>query len=454
MTVDNGDAAIARARQERPDLILADVVMPGKSGYEVCEAIKADPSLRHIPVLLLTGTFEAFDEARAARVGAAGHVAKPFESQTLVEQVKRLLAQSEQQRAAAPRPAPAPAAPAQARPPAAAPRTPLPPPTIPRSRSRRPTTASSSSTRSSPSRPRRPPPPPPRPTTPSRWTRTIPRSRSATPSSRIWRWSRSRPRGRAHPRPPPESAPSRSFPTRRRPPTRPVAIGRFEEIAVGGDEGDAEFAPLEAPSTAGDDAFEFEFDSPSSLSSRETSLRVDEGGDLAQATVLDPKGASGYDVSSSDLRESLSAPASRRAARRTRPAAPARPPAARREAPAASFEPIVSPEDSFSGMPEEMADEAEFAPLAGDDELDESSLEVLEPPRPAPAARRAPAEPGCRRPLRARRGRSGAAGSARPRSCARSSTTRSRRSPGSRSAASPSRSCARRWSAWRQSPGR
>ena len=46
--------------------------MPGKSGYEVCEAIKADPEPAHIPVLLLTGTFEAFDEARAARVGADG----------------------------------------------------------------------------------------------------------------------------------------------------------------------------------------------------------------------------------------------------------------------------------------------------------------------------------------------------------------------------------------------
>ena len=52
----------------RPDMILADVVMPGMSGYEVCEAIKADPNLRHVPVLLLTGTFEAFDAgARRAR---------------------------------------------------------------------------------------------------------------------------------------------------------------------------------------------------------------------------------------------------------------------------------------------------------------------------------------------------------------------------------------------------
>jgi CheY-like chemotaxis protein len=92
VTVDNGDDAIERAKETCPDLILADVVMPGKSGYEVCEAVKADPDLRHIPVLLLTGTFEAFDEEHAARVGAAGHVAKPFEAQTLVSRVKELLA--------------------------------------------------------------------------------------------------------------------------------------------------------------------------------------------------------------------------------------------------------------------------------------------------------------------------------------------------------------------------
>ena len=77
VTVDNGDDAIERAREVRPDVILADVVMPGKTGYEVCEAIKADSALSHIPVLLLTGTFEAFDEERAQRVGAAGTSPSP-----------------------------------------------------------------------------------------------------------------------------------------------------------------------------------------------------------------------------------------------------------------------------------------------------------------------------------------------------------------------------------------
>lgn len=103
-TVDNGHAAVARAKEIVPDVVLADVVMPGMSGYEVCEAIKSDPALAHVPVILLTGTFEAFDAERAERAGAAGHVSKPFEAQTLVDRVKELLA-------AAPKPMAPPAAP-------------------------------------------------------------------------------------------------------------------------------------------------------------------------------------------------------------------------------------------------------------------------------------------------------------------------------------------------------
>lgn len=88
---DNGDAALEKARSDRPDLILADVFMPGKNGYELCAAVKADPSLAGVPVLLLTGTFEPFDEAKAQACGADGWIAKPFESQTLISRVKELL---------------------------------------------------------------------------------------------------------------------------------------------------------------------------------------------------------------------------------------------------------------------------------------------------------------------------------------------------------------------------
>jgi CheY-like chemotaxis protein len=95
VTVDNGDDAVTRAREERPDLVLADIAMPGRDGYAVCEAIKGDASLRHVPVLLLSGTFETFDEERARQAGADGHITKPFEAQALVDRVNDLLARAE-----------------------------------------------------------------------------------------------------------------------------------------------------------------------------------------------------------------------------------------------------------------------------------------------------------------------------------------------------------------------
>ncbi|WP_257455593.1 response regulator [Archangium lipolyticum] len=91
--VDNGLDAITRSRELRPDVVLADVMMPGKNGYEVCEAIKNDPATQGIPVLLLAGTFEAFDEARARASRADDHITKPFESQVLLDKVKALVGQ-------------------------------------------------------------------------------------------------------------------------------------------------------------------------------------------------------------------------------------------------------------------------------------------------------------------------------------------------------------------------
>ena len=92
VTVDNGDVALERAREIRPDLVLADVAMPGMSGYELCKAIKADSELAGTPVVLLTGTFETFDAQRAADVGSDGHITKPFEAQALIDCVNALLA--------------------------------------------------------------------------------------------------------------------------------------------------------------------------------------------------------------------------------------------------------------------------------------------------------------------------------------------------------------------------
>jgi len=89
--VSNGQRALDRVREQAPDLILADVVMPEKNGYEVCEAIKADPATARIPVILLSGTFEPFDRDRAERLGCDAIVSKPFDSQQLLRQVEALL---------------------------------------------------------------------------------------------------------------------------------------------------------------------------------------------------------------------------------------------------------------------------------------------------------------------------------------------------------------------------
>lgn len=88
----DGREAIRLARERRPDLVLCDVLMPELTGYEVSEAIHADPSTRGIPVLLLCGAFEPFDEARAARSGAVGFFSKPFEPRQLLARVEASLA--------------------------------------------------------------------------------------------------------------------------------------------------------------------------------------------------------------------------------------------------------------------------------------------------------------------------------------------------------------------------
>ena len=90
-SVADGEQAIQEVRTLRPDIVIADVVMPKKDGYEVCAFIRSTPELKHIPVLLLSGAFESFDPARAAEVGGDGHLVKPFKPRTLIEKVTRLV---------------------------------------------------------------------------------------------------------------------------------------------------------------------------------------------------------------------------------------------------------------------------------------------------------------------------------------------------------------------------
>ena len=105
VTVGNGRLALEKLGEVRPDIVLCDIIMPEKDGYEVCEQIKKSAAYAHVPVLLLTGAFEPFDQERAARAGYDGSLAKPFEPETLIAKVRDLLARAPQ-RAAAPPPPP------------------------------------------------------------------------------------------------------------------------------------------------------------------------------------------------------------------------------------------------------------------------------------------------------------------------------------------------------------
>ena len=101
VTVGNGRLALEKVQEVRPDIVLCDIIMPEKDGYEVCEFVKKTPALQHIPVLLLTGAFEPFDQDRAARVGSDGFLAKPFEPETLIAKVKELLGRAASRAASA-----------------------------------------------------------------------------------------------------------------------------------------------------------------------------------------------------------------------------------------------------------------------------------------------------------------------------------------------------------------
>jgi CheY-like chemotaxis protein len=91
LSVADGEEAIARIPVERPDIVLADIGMPRRTGYEVAAYIKERPDLAHIPVLLMAGAFEPVDEARARQVGSDGVLIKPFEPQQVIARVRELL---------------------------------------------------------------------------------------------------------------------------------------------------------------------------------------------------------------------------------------------------------------------------------------------------------------------------------------------------------------------------
>ena len=97
VAVGDGKAAIERVKSDRPDIVLADIGMPERDGYEVAAFIKGSPEHAHIPVLLLTGAFEPIDESRAKSVGCEGVLVKPFEPQMVISRVRELLGKKPRQ---------------------------------------------------------------------------------------------------------------------------------------------------------------------------------------------------------------------------------------------------------------------------------------------------------------------------------------------------------------------
>jgi CheY-like chemotaxis protein len=102
VTVGDGDAAMREVANNQPDIVLADVHMPGPSGFEICSMLRGIEETAKIPVILLVGSFEPFDPEEAERAGADAFVTKPFQSiRQLVDQVKELLSKEEKSEPAA-----------------------------------------------------------------------------------------------------------------------------------------------------------------------------------------------------------------------------------------------------------------------------------------------------------------------------------------------------------------
>jgi DNA-binding response OmpR family regulator len=91
VSVDNGEAALAAARSQKPDLILLDVMMPLMTGFEVLVALKADDVTRPIPVLLVTAQSKEHEVLRGLELGAEDYITKPFSPNELAARVKKTL---------------------------------------------------------------------------------------------------------------------------------------------------------------------------------------------------------------------------------------------------------------------------------------------------------------------------------------------------------------------------
>ena len=93
-TASDGEAALAAIAAEPPDLMLLDVMMPRKNGYEVCQAVRANPDWKGIRIIMLTAKGREVEREKGLALGADDYITKPFSTQEVVERVRELLAEA------------------------------------------------------------------------------------------------------------------------------------------------------------------------------------------------------------------------------------------------------------------------------------------------------------------------------------------------------------------------
>jgi two-component system alkaline phosphatase synthesis response regulator PhoP len=97
MTALDGEQALAKVAQDKPDLIVLDIMMPKLDGYETCKALKSAPETRDIPIILLSAKGRNVDQKVGFEVGADDYITKPFSPRKLVERINSILGQTSRQ---------------------------------------------------------------------------------------------------------------------------------------------------------------------------------------------------------------------------------------------------------------------------------------------------------------------------------------------------------------------
>jgi two-component system alkaline phosphatase synthesis response regulator PhoP len=94
ISANDGITGLTKIKEEKPDMVLLDVMMPGMSGYEVCQKIKGDAELAGIPVVILTAKGQERDREQGFSMGASDYITKPFSPNRLLELVKSIIGEA------------------------------------------------------------------------------------------------------------------------------------------------------------------------------------------------------------------------------------------------------------------------------------------------------------------------------------------------------------------------